>query len=83
MNELDLIYDIIDKKMYAGDLAGIDFILSSCICEKTSTDILLGLLTATLPVKTKLLDRQEFLNKTIVVLKTRKEYTETLLSDLS
>lgn len=80
--KLDLIYYIIDKKMKANDFNCIDSILTFCNPENTETDILIGLLTATLPVKSKLLVRQEFFNRTINVLKFREPELPELLDGL-
>lgn len=60
MNTLDQIYEKIDEMMSTGHLKDLDLMLASIPVEKTDTDLLLGYLTATLPVKRFMAGRKLF-----------------------
>lgn len=60
MNELDKIYDKIDGLMEAGKLEDLDRMFVGVNLKETDLDLLLGLLTASLSVKSKLPSRPAF-----------------------
>jgi len=55
-NQLDEIYSVIDELMHVGNFKAIDLMLKY-VSSDTEIDILLGFLTITLPIKTKLWNR--------------------------
>lgn len=63
-SDLDAIYDKIDGMMHAGKIKEIDQILAAVSMDSTSTDLLLGYLTITLPVKSSLPSRVAFYEAT-------------------
>lgn len=63
-SDLDAIYQKVDGMMYAGQITEIDRILAAVPMESTSTDLLLGYLTITLPVKSSLPSRPAFYEAT-------------------
>lgn len=63
-SDLDAIYDKIDGMMHAGQIKEIDEILAAVPMDSTSTDLLLGYLTITLPVKSSLPSRPAFYEAT-------------------
>jgi hypothetical protein len=79
---LDLIYDSVDELLRSNQFPEIDAIVARVAVEDCSTDILLGLLTATLPARTKLLLRKHFFWAVDRNLKTRPEYEGGLLAGL-
>lgn len=79
---LDLIYDSIDEMLLHGNFAEVDMLLSDAPVNDLSVDLLLGLLTATLPARSKLTHRLDFLNQTRASLCERGELEEGLLSGL-
>ncbi|MDZ4818677.1 MAG: hypothetical protein SGJ20_06865 [Planctomycetota bacterium] len=79
---LDLLYDAIDEMMRNGQVADLDAILNECIASQFSTDILIGLLTATLPVRTRLPYRRLFFREVEKSIKQRGEYERGLLTGL-
>ena len=60
--QLDCIYKKIDDLMWSGDFDEIDIILEN-VPEDACLDLLLGYLTATLPVKKKLKKRDDFFKR--------------------
>jgi hypothetical protein len=82
MNELDRIYLEIDELMFAGRLEDLERILSSVKIQETSTDLLLGYLTATLPVKSALRNRKGFYEDVERELIRRNQYLPGLLLGL-
>jgi hypothetical protein len=79
---LDLLYDKIDAKLKAGQLGEIDMFLQKLNVAILSLDLLLGILTASLPARYKLPPRGVFYKKVEEVLKQRNEWEENLLSGL-
>lgn len=80
---LDLLYDSVDEMLWKDDdLSQLDSILTDIEVEGLSVDILLGILTATLPAKGRLTARGKFFDKIKRELVDRGEYEEGLLSGL-
>ena len=79
---LDLIYDQVDALLRSGALARIDALLSGTDVRSLSPDVLLGLLTATLPARTKLRSRKAFFKKVETFLKSREDWENDLLTGL-
>ncbi len=79
---LDLLYDQIDAKLKAGKFEETDKFLQSLSAVTLSLDLLLGILTASLPARYKLPSRASFFKKVEDVLKKRNEWEENLLSGL-
>jgi len=79
---LDLIYDQIDTLLRSGDLPRIDAVLQRADVNSLSTDLLLGLLTATLPARTRLASRRGFFNRVEAVLRKRGDWEDGLLNGL-
>jgi hypothetical protein len=79
---LDLLYDNIDALMTNGDFEQIDSVLRGVELESLSIDILLGLLTSTLPARTKLGSRKEFFVAVEKEIKRRGEWEKGLLTGL-
>jgi hypothetical protein len=79
---LDLIYDSIDESMRKNELKALDAVLANAPRADLSTDLLLGLLTATLPAKNRLPSRPTLFRDTEAVLRNRGEYEEGLLTGL-
>lgn len=80
--QLDFIYDLFDDLMRLNNLKEIDEILLGIDVKKFSIDILLGILTATFPVHSKLLNRHKFFEDVKAVLIERNEYEDGLLKGL-
>ena len=78
----DLVYDRVDEMMRHDQLRELDSLLQSAPADELTVDVLLALLTATLPVKTRLTSRPEFVKRTERVLKSRGEYDDGLLTGL-
>lgn len=79
---LDLIYDTVDEWMIAGDFDRLDFLLASVAADDYSADILLGLLTASLPGRTRLPSRRKLYSETERILKQRGQWEDGLLTGL-
>ena len=79
---LDLIYDAVDKLMRDRQFDQLDAILAPIAVVGLSVDILLGLLTATLPAKSRLPSRGAFFNAVEQSLKRRGVYEQGLLTGL-
>lgn len=80
MNDLDLIYDVIDDLLCKGNFEKVDTILQEIDVPKLSTDNLLGFLTTTLYVE--LPSRKEFFKKVHVELCFRNNFNDTILQGL-
>lgn len=80
--QLDAIYDKCDELMQAGKWDELDIILSEISIRDTSTDILLGYLTASLPGKSKLPSRFWLYDMSKIELDRRGEDTYQLLKGL-
>lgn len=79
---MDLLYDRIDELMRTGQFDLLDMILQRVPVREFSVDVLLGLLTATLPARSRLPSREDFFSETEQVLRERAEYEEGLLTGL-
>lgn len=82
MSELDGIYDAVDRLMAAGRLMELDSILAGIRIDVTPTDLLIGYLTATLPVKGTLPARKRFYGLVRKILKARNVLDDGLLKGL-
>lgn len=79
---LDELYDRIDDKLRAGRFSEVDQFLWMLPVDKLSLHLLIGVLTATLPGKSKLSSRTLFRQQAENVLRKRGEYRESLLAGL-
>jgi hypothetical protein len=79
---LDLIYDSVDELMRKGEFAQLNSLLANLSVSDFSVDILLGLLTATLPAKSRLPSRHELYEQIETFLRHCGEYKEGLLTGL-
>lgn len=57
---LDLLFIKVDDAMYADDWLGIDSMLQKIDINRLETNLLVGILTATLPGKSRLAERADF-----------------------
>lgn len=80
---LDLIYDDIDQLLRHHRFAECDYVLCCTDVASCSVDILLALLTATLPAKAKLSTRAAFLQHVEQSLRSRNENPDELLEGLA
>lgn len=79
---LDIIYDYVDELLCNGEFSKLDEELSAVDTKDISVDILIGILTATLPAKNKLLSREHLFKSVKQVLIVRGEYEDDLLLGL-
>jgi hypothetical protein len=79
---LDLIYDSFDERFQKGEFEALEQLLSGIRPADLPVDILLGILTATLPARTKLPSRAELYQRVEATLKERGEYEPGLLAGL-
>ena len=79
---LDLLYAQIDGRLKAKQLDEIDALLQTINVASLSLDLLLGVLTASLPARYQLQSRKDFFNDVEAVLKERGQWEENLLSGL-
>jgi hypothetical protein len=79
---LDMLYDAVDHLMRRGSFDELNLTLRAQTAEELSVDISLGLLTSTLPARTRLPARAEFMKDVERVLRSRNEYEEGILSGL-
>jgi Arc/MetJ-type ribon-helix-helix transcriptional regulator len=79
---MDMLYDKIDELMRSGQLERLDDLLKGVREEELSADVLLGLLTATLPARNRLPSRAKVLRETERILRARCEFQEGLLAGL-
>jgi len=79
---LDLIYDAVDRLMRDHHYDRLDSMLAGTSVRDISVDVLLGLLTATLPARRHLPSRRKLFREGEQVLKERGEYEEGLLVGL-
>lgn len=79
---LDLIYDSVDKLMRDGQFPTLDSILSGVPVAELTVDILLGLLTATLPARNRLHSRNPLFRQIEQTLKNRGQLEPGLLTGL-
>lgn len=78
---LDLVYDKVDELMRTGKLDELDgmFVFS----KETDIDLMIGLLTASLPVKSKLPSRPEYLEAVSGLSKELGKANSVLLQGLA
>jgi len=82
MNQLDEIYSWADDLMKAGRFQYLDMAIATFHPEDMTTDNLLGVLTATLPARSRLPSRKAFYEATERVLTARGEMEPGLLKGL-
>jgi len=79
---LDVLYGAVDNILYSGDYSTLNDALESTHVAGAPLDFLLGMLTASLPVKTRLAARPAFFAKVKDVLSQQADYKEDLLAGL-
>lgn len=79
---LDLIFERVDEMFVNGRFEECDRVLQSVPVSEYTADTLIGLLTATLPAKSRLKSRPDFFAKVESVLKGRGEMEPGLLTGL-
>jgi hypothetical protein len=79
---LDLLYDKVDELLKTGEFEKLNQILADSSPEELSIDMILGLLTSSLPARSKLPARADFFEKSEAAIKSRGEYEDGLLSGL-
>lgn len=79
---LDLLYKTVDDILYAGDYSALDGIFREIDVASAPIDFLLGLLTATLPVKSRLPSRPDFAKSVKRSITSRGENKEGLFVGL-
>ena len=79
---LDLIYDSIDELMRIGEFDKLDTIIRTLPVSLLAVDVLLGILTATLPGRTRLSSRPSLYQQVEKSLRERGEYEDGLLVGL-
>jgi hypothetical protein len=79
---LDLIYDSVDKLMRDGQFSKLDAILSGVPVASLTADILLGLLTASLPARNRLPSRKPLFRQIEQTFKNRGQLEPGLLTGL-
>lgn len=79
---LDVLYDRVDDLLKDRKFTSVDDLLRQASIDSLSVDILLGLLTATLPARGKLAARAEFYAAVEASIKKRGEWESGLLAGL-
>lgn len=79
---LDIVYEQIEQLVRSKSWQELDSLLRDAEPEALSTDIVVALLTATLPARRLLSERTSFFNRASDALKGRREWTEDLLTGL-
>ena len=79
---LDLLYSAIDKMLRCGEFLEVDVILREAQVAALSMNILIGLLTTTLPVRRRLPARPGFFQRVESILRKRGQLKEGLLAGL-
>ena len=79
---LGIIYRRVDEFVRESMLEALDEEISSVPAEEIGTDVLLGLLTATLPVKRKLASRPQLFKATLKLMKARGHFERGILDGL-
>jgi hypothetical protein len=79
---LDIIFDQIDEMLLAGEFDRLNQLLIDTDTKQYSVDLLLGILTATLPAKDRLPSRTDFFPRVEQTLRSRGELKEGLLIGL-
>ena len=79
---LDLLYDAVDELLQRGEFEKLDSMITNVAVADLSENILIGLLTATLPARSRLPIRPKFFAEVEETLRKRGEYEDGLLSGL-
>ena len=79
---LDILYGTVDDILYSGDYSTLDSAFENIDASTAPLDFLLGMLTASLPVKTRLPSRAAFFSKVKDVITARDDYEDGLLTGL-
>ncbi len=79
---LDVLYDAVDDMLLDENIADIDCFFANATVSDYSIDLLLGLLTVTLPARSKLMQRAAFFKSVKMELVERGEYEQGLLDGL-
>jgi len=79
---LDVLYSRIDRLFRAKEFASVDNLLQQVVVDSLTVDVLLGLLTSTLPAKSKLPARSKFYIEVEASIKKRNEWEDGLLTGL-
>ena len=79
---LDVLYDRVDAFLKQGNFADLDAVFNQTSAKPLSLDIILGLLTASLPAKSKLPARSSFYTEAEATVKQRGEWVEGLFAGL-
>lgn len=79
---LDLLYDAVDEMLRRREFPEVDAILRDANVADLSINILIGLLTVTLPARSRLSSRAEFYTRVEDILRQRGEFEEGLLTGL-
>jgi hypothetical protein len=79
---LDIIFDQIDEQLLAGKFPQVNDLLAKTSPDTLSVDLLLGILTATLPAKGRLANRRGFYERVQNALQMRGQLKEGLLVGL-
>jgi hypothetical protein len=79
---LDIVFDQIDEMLLASEFSRVDRLLAEIAPENLSVDLLLGLLTVTLPAKSQLSNRKSFFERVDQSLRDRGEARYGLLVGL-
>jgi hypothetical protein len=79
---LDIIFDQIDEMLLAGQFDRANQLLIDTAIDEYSVELLLGILTATLPAKDRLPERAEFFRRVEETLRSRGELKDGLLVGL-
>jgi hypothetical protein len=80
---LDLLYDAVDDLMRSGKFSELNAIIANLSVNDCSLDVLLGVLTATLPARRRLPARAKFYEQAAQIIKSRGEYEDGLLTGLA
>ena len=79
---LDLLYDAVDDLLRRGDIDRLDVLLLDAVAAELTLNILVGLLTATLPARSRLRSRSGFFQSVDETLRLRGEWEVGLLVGL-
>jgi len=79
---LDLLYNSVDELLHQGKFAQLNSMIERVSVDDHSIDILLGMLTTTLPASSRLPARSQFFNDVERSIRNRGEYEDGLLTGL-
>jgi hypothetical protein len=79
---LDIVFDQIDEMLLAGEFQRVDRLLAETSPETFSADLLVGILTATLPARKHLANRSAFFTSVQRALRNRGQLVDGLLVGL-